>query len=659
MVIMKSLKNWEILVLHTIRNLQNKPIYVALGGALLTLTPLALLGYGSLVVLLALILPVRLRSLTLRLVLSLLLFYSVHTIIAAVFWLMDIAGLRFLPFLSGLMLAGYTWRFRPVFIKTRLDPVGLVVALAVMVVPLVPFIKSPTLATILQLFSYQGDNLSHLELINADVKKQGYVYYTLEEIRPYAYQTLSGYPQGWHVNVAVVQDQLARLVRIHDVTYRQVLFFYAICVAMYGLLALVVYELMVLLSSRARGIGELTRRLTAAGVTIGLLLGTFMTLFAYGFQTHLMSLLMVLTIGVLLTEVWETSHDVTKRWLVVLAVLLCSGLTLTWQIIAVPTALAIFYVLLAGGVVTWRVAWFRQQWRFFGILACLTLAAAFQFYMQLRFGNDATTIIQPGLSPEPRSSFLVLIFAAGLIAVFYLARQRSSRTPEPFTALLVPAGIFSLLFYIILEIRVGEQRYYYFKSTFTVILLAVILLGAYATSQVGLLQNKLSGWRGWLMVALVVVAGVGGISLNLSKETVAFYQSTLAGMDRPLAESLAAELKKPPAERPNIMATGSCIPDQDYKASRIAQALSDDARLKTFRVNNPFDKDLKYTDIIRDFSQTRPQTETLILSHDGHVLERIAHTLGPNAKLRGINLDPHGPPKDPVRCPNFVEYKLP
>lgn len=632
--------------------------------AALSLSMFAAVAFIGVVLLAGYVIPIKSRNVILRLTLGYLLVYSMVTIVAAVFWVLHIPDALYwsLP-LTAVGLG--TWFRNVPLVRQRytVDIIGLIVAGAIGYIVAAPFLHNPNFPTLLQIFSYQGDNISHLELINADITQRGYVYYGLVGMRPYASQTLSGYPQGWHINGAVMQDSLGRLLHISGNAYRQMLFFYAFAVAQFGMLALLMYESVVLLASQWLGRTSTWRqrlltRLIAAAAVAALFVGPFTTMFSYGFQTLFAAFSLLLAVYLYLSfQDARAGEPRSDRTAYLLAVVSFVSLSMTWQVLTIAAGVALAVVLFYKKLVRLNIRSLLRDWRFVAGLFGLGLAAAFPFYIVEVFGNEANkNIFQPGLSPHPSGTLLLVLTGGVVIIAYLLGKRRLINGPSLAAgALWTTAGLFLLVLYVIMSIKLGRQEYYYYKSAFSVILLSAVILAAGVAY---IIATAIKGLRlGSFLVLCAVLVLVGGAAVNAdtSIETHAYLQGTLSGMDPNLAMVFASSLVRP--DHPKILALGSCIPDQDFKATRIAQALSSDPVLKQIHVANPFEYTPTYIGSVDAFLHTRPAHGTVVISFDHGIAAHIRARFAGNPMLQVIDLDTSNVPKDPAQCPNFVGFR--
>lgn len=633
--------------------------------SLITLTPLVILAYVGLVVLVALLLPIKNTNLLLRLILSYGLLYSLIALIGALFWLCNIPqALHFaLPIAALVLGAGFLFKGRVIIAPVRIDVISLVVGLATVFLVISPFVHNKTFGTLLQLFAYQGDNISHIELVNANVTKQGYVYMGLEDIRPYAYQTLSGYPQAWHLNIAIIQNSIDKLIPVNELAYRQVFIFYAMSAAHFAMLAVltcIAIRHIVGLSTKLLNKKQtIVAGLVAALVTLGLFFGSFTTLFAYGFQTHIAALLLLLIVFFFLAfQVKNTSAlpaADTRNF--IWACICFVGLTMTWQVIAVPAAFGLMAAFFSLRIIPLSVAAYRKAIPLLVLFFVLGLASLFQFYILHRFGNDATDIFQPGLSPEPTDAMMLLVVGLVAVSLFFYGSLLKHVSLSLLLWLWGSAAVFSLILYIILEVSVGVQLYYYFKAAFTVILLGIVLIAPLFIVPLTNLAKKIRPLPFIGLLAALLLVGGSCIALFSSKEALSFSERNLAGIEGNLANAVASYMWQPLTTRPKIYALGSCVPDQDFKVTRLSQALMSDPSLKLIKLATPFEDKPFYLSVIGVYLNTDPDRPTLVISGDHVVAEKIRQEFTGNQHLILLDIDTEKKIKDITNCPNFIEYQ--
>ena len=217
--------------------------------------------------------------------------------------------------------------------------------------------------------------------------------------------------------------------------------------------------------------------------------------------------------------------------------------------------------------------------------------------------------------------------------------------------------------------KVHAVRYYYFKSTYTYILLVAPLLGALG----GELTQSLLSYRpkihlpSWahrsIVVAVVII--VGSVSF-WSLKSVAFsnlVNDRLSGISPAQADAITNLLHQNPQNGYRLIPIGSCNRGDDIRAMLFANALAytPNNSLPNINLNvelTPLNEATLFKQI-NYFLNHHPE-RIYILSSDQVIGNNLMQALGRNAHfIQLINLDPT-PQTEPVsQCPNRVRMLTP
>lgn len=84
----------------------------------------------------------------------------------------------------------------------------------------IPIIQHPSAATVVRYAAKTGDDINHINMIEVDRVAEGYVYSNTAKNQTLMPGDRIGYPQGWHINGAILESLFSRLIGKDTMTSR-------------------------------------------------------------------------------------------------------------------------------------------------------------------------------------------------------------------------------------------------------------------------------------------------------------------------------------------------------------------------------------------------------------------------------------------------------
>lgn len=647
--------------------------FIAVGlSVVLSFTPLRLLSLLIVLYIVGRILRTSFGLVT-RLVLAFLIVVSLNSILAAIAWVVNI------PLSSALLLNIYNVVLLAILLSPYKTPsfwcplselrqgeewAAVLLSLATAIILWAPLGMHPNATKTLPVIAGGGDNSAHLSLVKVNDLNKGYAFGLFNRIA--SYPGPSSYPESWHFNTAFLKWIIEPAVSVQS-PGRILLLFYSCSVLWFGLMTFLMARLSLSLGKRLKktankfsGIGSLL--VCASTIAVYLI-----PLFVSGFQTQISAFALLLGELYFLFMAYQ-KRDGERYIYLLLAGLMVAGLTLMWQFLTPVAAL-----FLAACVL--QIAWSAKKWpplAFIVIAAGLTWAVLFQFIIQASFVIPSTkehvSIINlTGYVPHVAMYPLLTAF---LIITAYLYLRKSNLQLRLIYLPAAMALTFSLVLMAYQLTTVKELRYYYFKSTYTYVLLAAILLGSMGTELVASLLanrpgfNSTWGKRLHRFFLLGVVATVGAVVFWSSKSTAFddLIHSRIRGIGPGQASAIAQTIDKDPSSGYLFAPIASCNRGDDIRATLFAHALAysppNDAPLMANFELEPISKERLFKEI-NEFL-TVHKTKIVIASGDLALSNELLDVLGPNRQyVELINLDNTLETEPQNQCPDRIRNLTP
>lgn len=532
---------------------------------------------------------------------------------------------------------------------------ALIVGLAIFCLATLPVLGNHKIVNVTRVIESGGDNNSHIELIQNIDKHAGYVQETYLSREQAIEAKQVPYPQGWHLNLNLIKSSLEGA--FGSFTLDTFLYYYHLATAV-GLSLLAYFFVMVALSLH-HGSKRLSKlaAYSSVGLVTGLIfLGPLFGLFVIGFQTHIAALALLLAELFLLLNLRGVKESADRRYILLLAVILAAAMPYfylpLWPIAL--GAIAVFMIEVLGFSSLSTVA---RQWKQLAIVLALSLLGLGQIIMQLPYlGGGSSALNETGFILEPNNLLLGILLAGSLIYVIYQYGNERLRLVGQISGL---TAIFILLVLLYQIATAGEPRYYYYKATYTFILLTAILLSVGLSQALDSVVKTLAKSR--LMFLTLTIAFIF-ISLSLawlesSKYFRNYWQRDAYGMSEELADAVITIVKQERQNAHRTIAIGSCNREQDIKAMRLARALSANGHTAQQRVivaQAVSPKAINTFFFIKKY--LAEEGNLAVISTDRGLQNRLTEYIGPenSLKIRFVDLDYSRQEKKNTSCPNLL-----
>lgn len=636
---------------------------VLLLSAFLAFSPLRIVSLFAVIYVASRLLH-RVPGLISRLILSFLILVCVNASVAAVAWTFG------WPLASGIMLAGYSlcllaisiFSTVPTLVPTkkeafdRGDLWSLGLAVLVMGVLIVPVMHTFRPEGLLPIIANGGDNSAHIEMVKFNDLNHGFSLGLNNRINPARNQI--SYPQGWHFNQAFLKWTVETAVPFHNSPSRLVIFYYITTAlwfcAFIFLLLRTVYAITEKLRPQQSELAKLAPLFVVATATAGWLLPLLLN----GFQSEIGAFCLILGELYFLLVAFDKKPS-TRYGYLMLAALMVAGINYFWvfltPVAAIPVAVCLVYTAWVNRRLPPLHIWF--------VAFFVGLSALFQIYIQLTYTSPVNnpSINARGFIQPTAMYVLLALFLMASVYVYIRSANIRLRLAYLFSVI---ALLFSLGLMRYQLQTIHELRYYYFKSTYTFIMLVVIIL---AVASYELLGNALRikppykkipvlGHKLLLSLAFVLFASLGFWSLK----SVSFDKLTrggLLGFSHSQAAKLSEALNVNTTEGYHIIPIGSCNRGDDIRVLLFSHALAYAPQSSVGTVASvelePISRTGLFTAINRFLDVSREPIT--VLSSDQQIGNQLMDALGDNRQyVKLVNLD-GSPETEPfTQCPERI-----
>jgi hypothetical protein len=629
----------------------------------LALSPLKIVSLILLIYALSRLVPISYGVIG-KMVVSFLIIVCVNDIVAAIAWIARV------PLSSGDLLSLYSFLLiclmlfhKPTALRLKQpyklfdlnDWLSVLLAVAtvfVLMMPILPHINASTLGPTIMI---GGDNSEHLQLLKADDLNRGYSYgqhnfYNLPASN-------ASYSQGWHVNGAFLKWVAQGVVTIGNHPGKVLAFFYFYSLLWFGIFVFLILRIALSLElDKKEGWSKLAK-LAPLAVCAIVVAGWFLPLFADGFEPELGSFTLLLFEVLLLTETYKQKPSKRYPYLL-LAGLAMVGINFTWVFLAPIAMLAVGVAVLHTFIQNKKV----PPLYFIVIGIFLFISSLFQIWAELTYPNNSGGINADGFIQNTTMWCLIGILLIISVYMYYSYKKIGHRIVY-FLSLLAIAISLMLMGYQ--EIKTGSLHYYYFKSTYTFIILSTILIASLAHT----LLNKLLDSRPipkipkvvhivTLGIIFVVIATMG---LRAYKSPIfdEYYHKEVAGVSPGQATAIATIVNKDSLAGLYIVPIGSCDRGEDIRADELAQALVYNYKylntedIITPNLSAPNEQVLFGN--IKTYFDGHPNTTIYVISSDQTISNQLLSYLGSQSKYVDlINLDGNPTATNAAVCPNRI-----
>lgn len=336
-----------------------------------------------------------------------------------------------------------------------------------------PLLRDPSFAHLLQMMSFSSDNMSHLTLVSLNELNGGNGFGLDNAYNPP--NNLSYYPQGWHFVGALFSVLLQPyLVGFSEAIQSLITFYLYSLLWMFLLLFLLAKLSLHFVSSKKKlNTSQVYILATSLSPLLAVCVVWIIPMFTHGFQTQISALVLLLAQALLLLEIFSSKNIRSKDQkkyisiLVFFSVLVTVVTSLYWLFI-IPVSYGIMFLSLV--YMLYKKIFTLSKFNLL-LLFVFALIGFLQVYVQqthitpnYNLFNERGLIIP--LSIEAILSFLILLTLA--------AKKLSLKWLWIISLCSWWAILFSIFAYIYQLSTIGELRYYYYKSLYTVVIFLYI-----------------------------------------------------------------------------------------------------------------------------------------------------------------------------------------
>ncbi len=473
------------------------------------------------------------------------------------------------------------------------------------------------------------------------------------------------YPQGWHLNAAFDKWLLRATDHYKDSPGRTVAFFYLYTIMWFAIFCFIVVRLgLYLVRERRKSTHFISKLVVLFFLAIGLALW-FLPLFLSGFQTAIAAWLFLLIEIIFIIEACEASKLQAKYNYIALALFMFAGINYMWVFLAPVALLPIAVILL--NTIRLTKSWPPFNFIFWGILALAS--ASFQVIVQMKVAPHTNVPFIDLTGFIDHTSMAILLAVMTGIAIYFYYNRSLVRFKVVFLY-TVAAIIFSIILMLHQLSTLHELRYYYFKSTYAFIVLALIassfIIGN-TVNKMFLRTPKQSKKSGVLHISFILIATLilGACLLTLLKPKIltATFQGGARGISQQQADALSTELVKDQVNGYRMIFIGSCNRGDDIRASDFANSLSyipprliphvgSSITLSRLNEDTLFNQINHYLD--------RETGNITIVSSDQVISQRLKKALGNNiSRVTLIDVDSTLETEPQSQCPDRVRLLTP
>ncbi|RYX79370.1 hypothetical protein EON76_01450 [bacterium] len=442
---------------------------------------------------------------------------------------------------------------------------GIVAAVAVFSVAS-PFVSHFQPSAALAYISSGGDNISHIELVKGMHTKQTLLYSDdAQSITSVIHKGLVGYPLGWHTTPVYIGTTLA-----FDVfTPGKILYLYIF----FSILTVftLIYTLSYMLFTIAQSYSKRRLRLLeyiAGGIAV-LCFWVFVLfdLYQRGFITQLSSFGILLLLIIIANQIISTEKNESRIRYFLLGGLLLSGISMTWTFI-VPVAALVFTAAII--IAIRRAGHYHSTIRsLIGPALLVAPFILFQFYVQLNYSLSSQRINESG-DITTQDPYMIGILLLVLTTLLFEPLKRHPVIVRLLIFTLLVSFIFSLCIFIYQLSTIGKVDYFFYKSSYTVLLSmftlfvgAVLLPNLHANIRIA--KKILFSFTAILIFCI--------ISLPQTAPLRNYHNGETLGIGVRIADKIIRHDEDTQTDTPIFI--GACTRTQDFIATRIVSILTE------------------------------------------------------------------------------------
>lgn len=619
------------------------------------LIPIAILALPLFTIfILGIVLPLPRKTYFFKIIFAAVILLSINTIIGGIFWLLksDInPSVLFAAYyvIALILLVRNATNNRQIFISK--SEIMLSFAVFLLCTPMVQILLAGN--NYFRILGFASDHTSHIELVSSVYREKGY-YYTKPEIGKNSLtETLSGYPQGLHINTWVFSQPIDNQFSIHSSPKKFVVTSFAFFMVIYALFILTLGLIFISLSSRISGskISSkkqlLLKKLSALAVITALSTGIFFSMFALGFHSQILSMLFF--VG----QLYFLYQYLTYRKIALLAIswLMVVGISFSWLFL-LPLSILIMAIVYLSRLIIPPLLINLKNYRKELLLAIVFFSFCFiQIFVQLYYSSGKNLgINEDGFSPIINFNLVVSSF---IFLTAYLLSLKKTPIKNILLYVTLATGATSASIYLFQEFTLGYQRYYYFKSLFILLIplscILVLLLSE-------LLPRFLDKNNSTIISLLLILFLFLPTYFNILDNSGYFTRFKSGGISNELTDTIVKLILEDKSNGAKIIAVGSCDRAQDFNANKITGTLTNSntayrqALLKT-SLSPSYEELIKG---ILEYTRNSRISDAIIISTNSGIESKLMAQLG-SEHFRYINLDFSNGINVEFKCPSMVK----
>lgn len=627
-------------------------------GLLLALTPFRSLSFVVIIVATSCLIPLGKLGIITRAIVGFTVIASINGFIAAIFWIVR------WPLTSGVLLIFYSiclivW----LLVKKqngKIDPIrfnsheflSLLTALAAVVVVVWPLFFKDLGPKLAQIVMAGGDNAAHIEMVKTNDLNKGFAY-GFERNRVNPSPGTSNYPQTWHFNTAFTKWLVEPLLRTPNSPTKILFIYYMSAVLWFTMLLYCMVRLSLLVAEQISGKISWAAALGAVAVTIPVGTHWLIGLFSNGFHAQNAALLLLAVEAILIIEIFQRSAK--ERFpLLLLATVCVASINFVWIFLfpigALPLGIAV--------VATWWKNNKRLPIYYIICTVLLGLIACIQpvLYKIYPINFEFPWILQRGFITQ--TSMYTLVFLLVPIAWYVYVYWKHVAVRIIFGFVVASFGFSYWLFNYQLS-KIGELRYFYFKSTYTVIIFSAIIVGAILCQLLQILlkqkvRRPVGVYKTSLVLVVIILATMVGWTTR-QKVLNSYGDSTIGGISQGQAWEIIHQVAVDPANGLRLGFIGACNRGDDIRSNQLSHALAfvDADRMPSNSFDSgPLDEKLLFR-YVGDVA-SHAQGQIIVVSSDQVISRKLFDTLDEptKAKIKLINIDTTAETEPVSQCPN-------
>jgi hypothetical protein len=463
----------------------------------------------------------------------------------------------------GIIISARPITFNKLPVMDRADLVCLAVALAIVGALLFPVVHNASPAetysqATLHLLSSGEDNASHYALFKYGYKHDGYAYRENKD-KSGLISTLVVYPQGSEFTMSwVAKSVLGAGYADNDGVLIKA--YYLLCSLNFSLLVLIILMFATTMYSKMRGRLDIVSHvivLTVGGVA--LFVGPLLEVMGRGFHSQIFAYICLASVLFILSM--NDKRVSQKQELLILA-LFTAGVCIGWWYLLPVLALPLLLYAVENRVPIKRYVWWP--------LPVVYLAAVYPIVLSLRASIGANALTAEG-GVDVVAVSTIGIYIIGALTIFLWKKQREAKTKYLVSAL---CGwlLFTAMVAVIQLHATQHLQYYYYKSLFTVIPLAtiIILISSFRLA-IFLLRGATAKRRSYAALAGVLLTGILLLTLRPVYPQVYLHD----WYNNPTSPSVFGQMLEiaKDTNTKDIILVGGCNPGEMYIYNRWAGAI--------------------------------------------------------------------------------------